>query len=201
MAIQQPNLPYSQDALEPYISSRTLEFHYGKHHQAYVEKTNQLMSEAAVKNLSLEEIIKETANQPNQQALFNNAAQVWNHNFFWNSLKPGGGGKPSGLVAERIERDLGGYENFVKEFKATAMGQFGSGWAWLILQGTELAITKTANAELPLKNDLIPLLTVDVWEHSYYLDYQNRRADYLQAVIDHLVNWEFVNENLKKYIH
>lgn len=201
MTIQQPNLPYSQDALEPYISSRTLEFHYGKHHQAYVEKTNQLMDEAAVKNLSLEEIIKETANQPNQQTLFNNAAQVWNHNFFWNSLKPGGGGKPSGLVAERIEQDLGSYENFVKEFKAAAMGQFGSGWAWLILQGTELAITKTANAEVPLKNDLIPLLTVDVWEHSYYLDYQNRRADYLQAIIDHLVNWEFVNENLKKHIY
>ncbi len=200
MTIQQPNLPYGKDALEPYISSRTLEFHYGKHHQAYVEKTNQLMGEAAVKNLTLEEIIKETANQPNQQALFNNAAQVWNHSFFWNCLKPGGGGKPSGMVAERIERDLGGYQNFVKEFKATAMGQFGSGWAWLILQGTELAITKTANAETPLKNNLIPLLTIDVWEHSYYLDYQNRRADYLQAVIDHLINWNFVNENLKKHI-
>ncbi len=201
MTIQQPSLPFSQDALEPYISARTLEFHYGKHHQSYVEKTNQLMGETALKNLSLEEIIKETANQPNQQTLFNNAAQVWNHNFFWNSLKPGGGGKPSGLVAERIERDLGGYQNFVKEFKTTALGQFGSGWAWLVLQGTELAITKTANAELPLKNDLIPLLTVDVWEHSYYLDYQNRRADYLQAVIDHLINWEFVNENLNKHIY
>ncbi len=200
MSIQQPKLPFGKDDLEPHISAQTLEFHYGKHHQAYVAKTNQLLEQSAVENRTLEEIIKGTADQPDQKALFNNAAQVWNHNFFWSCLKPGGGGKPSGKVAERIERDLGGYQNFVKEFKSAAMGQFGSGWAWLILQGTELAITKTANAETPLKNDLIPLLTVDVWEHAYYLDYQNRRADYLQAVIDHLINWDFVNENLQNYV-
>lgn len=200
MPISLPNLPYQKDALEPYISSRTLEFHYDKHHQAYVDKTNQLLKETAVKDLSLEEIIKETAHQPDQRALFNNAAQAWNHSFFWNCLKPGGGGKPSGKAAERIERDLGGYENFVKEFKATATGQFGSGWAWLILQGTELAITKTSNADTPLKNGLIPLLTVDVWEHAYYLDYQNRRADYLQAIIDHLINWDFINDTLDNYL-
>jgi len=200
MTIRQPNLPYAKDALEPYISSRTLEFHYGKHHQSYVEKTNQILDESTIKDLTLEEIIKETAHQPDQQALFNNAAQVWNHSFFWNCLKQGGGGKPSGKVAERIERDLGGYENFAREFKAAATGQFGSGWAWLILQDTELAITKTGNAETPLQNGLIPLLTVDVWEHAYYLDFQNRRADYLQAILDHLVNWDFVNDNLQAHV-
>ena len=198
MGITLPDLPYAKDALEPHISSKTMEFHYGKHHNAYVEKTKDLIKGTEFETEELNVIIKKAAAEPKLQTLFNNAAQVWNHSFFWQGMKPGGGGKPTGKVAELIDRDLGGYEQFVTDFKSAGMGQFGSGWAWLILQGTDLAITKTPNAENMTRSGLTPLLTVDVWEHAYYLDYQNRRADFLQAFIDHLINWDFVNENLKK---
>ena len=193
MSIVLPELPYPKNALEPHISSRTLEFHHGKHHQTYVDNVNKMVGGTDLANESLEALIKKTAGDAAKVGIFNNAAQVWNHSFYWNCLKPNGGGPPSGPVAQKIEVDFGGYAKFVEELKNAGITQFGSGWAWLVLNGSQLQITKTLNADTPLAHGLKPLLTIDVWEHAYYLDYQNRRADYLTVVIDKLLNWDFVN--------
>ncbi len=196
MAIQLPDLPYAKDALVPYISAQTLEYHHGKHHKAYVDNTNKLIEGTDLANESLEKIINKVAGDVSKAGLFNNAAQVWNHSFYWKCIKPKGGGKPSGAIADSINTSWGSYEKFAEEFKNAGVNQFGSGWAWLVLDGAKLKITKTANADTPIAHGLKPLLTIDVWEHAYYLDYQNRRPDYLTAVIENLLNWDFVNANL-----
>lgn len=195
MAIELPPLPYAATALEPHISAKTFEFHHGKHHKAYVDKTNELIKGTELEGKPLEDIIVAAWEKKNQP-LFNNSAQVWNHTFFWNSMKPSGGGKPTGKLAEAITRDFGSVEKFAEEFKAAGVGQFGSGWAWLVADKSgKLSVTKTPNAELPLVTGNTPILTCDVWEHAYYLDYQNRRPDFLQTFLDKLVNWEFAASN------
>lgn len=197
MAFTLPDLPYARNALPPHISEETLNFHYGKHHQAYVTNLNSLVEGTDLAGKSLEEVIKISAADKSKAGIFNNSAQVWNHTFYWHSMKPNGGGKPHGKVAELIERDLGGYDNFVKEFKQAGATQFGSGWAWLSYKGGKLVISKTPNAETPLTEEgTTPLMTMDVWEHAYYLDYQNRRPDYIDTFLNSLVNWDFVNQNL-----
>ncbi|MDR3435697.1 superoxide dismutase [Telmatospirillum sp.] len=198
MALELPALPYDSKALEPYISANTLSFHHGKHHATYVNNYNNLTKDTPLAGKALEEVIKEVAGDPAKAGLFNNAAQVWNHTFFWNSLKHAGGGKPSGALLAKIEADFGSYEKFVEEFKAAATTQFGSGWAWLVLDGGKLKVIKTANADTPLAHGQTALFTVDVWEHAYYLDYQNRRPDFVSAVLEHLANWDFVAQNLAK---
>lgn len=196
MTFTLPPLPYDKTALEPHISAKTFEFHHGKHHNAYVTKLNELVAGTEFEKKSLEEIILASAKDSTKAPLFNNAAQHWNHSFFWHCLKPNGGGKPSGELAKRIESDLGGYDTFAADFKAAAIAQFGSGWAWLVKDGSgKLKITKTPNADLPMAHGETALLTVDVWEHAYYLDYQNRRPDFVQTVLDKLINWEFANAN------
>ena len=190
-----PPLPYAENALEPVISARTIGFHYGKHHQGYVNNLNKLVTGTPLADQPLEAVVKATAN-PDQTAIFNNAAQVWNHTFYWNSLKPKGGGKPTGALAEMIDKSFGGFEQFKAEFAKAATSQFGSGWAWLVKDGDKLAVVKTGNADNPLVHGQKPLLTVDVWEHAYYLDYQNRRAEYVTAVLDGLINWDFAAQNL-----
>lgn len=196
MAISLPSLPYGKDALSPFISANTLDFHYGKHHKTYVDNLNKLIEGTDLAKLSLEEIIKASVNDTAKTGIFNNAAQVWNHSFYWQCLKAGGGGKPAGAIAEKINATWGSYEKFAEELKNAGVTQFGSGWAWLVLDGKDLKIIKTANADTPLAHELKPLLTIDVWEHAYYLDYQNRRPDYLTAVIQNLINWDFVVANL-----
>ncbi len=196
MAITLPDLPYAKDALAPYISERTLEFHYGKHHKAYVDKTKAMIGGTDLEGADLETIIQKTAGKADQTGLFNNAAQAWNHAFYWQCMKPGGGGEPTGAVLAKINTDLGGYEKFAEALKNAGATQFGSGWAWLVLRNEKLEIIKTANADTPLAQGLKPLLTVDVWEHAYYLDYQNRRPDYLAAFVENLINWDFVKANL-----
>ncbi len=191
-----PPLPYPEDALSPAISARTIGFHYGKHHQGYVSKLNELVAGTPLAEQSLEAVIKATAGKVDQSAIFNNAAQVWNHTFYWNSLRPKGGGKPSGAMAELIEKSFGNHDKFKAELAKAATSQFGSGWAWLIKDGDKLIVTKTGNADTPIAHDQKPLLTIDVWEHAYYLDYQNRRADYVTAVLDNLINWDFAAQNL-----
>lgn len=198
MTIQLPDLPYAKDALAPYISASTLEFHHDKHHAAYVTNANKLIAGTPLENASLEEIVKAAAADPAKKGLFNNAGQIWNHTFYWHSLKPNGGGAPTGEIAELIARDFGSYEAFAEKFAATAVGQFGSGWGWLVLDGGKLSIVSTANADTPLVHGQTPLVTVDVWEHAYYLDFQNRRPDYVKTFLDKLVNWDFANANLKK---
>jgi Fe-Mn family superoxide dismutase len=193
MAFELPSLPYSQDALEPHVSANTLSFHHGKHHAAYVNKLNELIKGAGK---DLEEIIRSTANDPSKVGIFNNAAQVWNHTFFWHCMSPKGGGAPSGVLADKIKSTFGSLESFKDQFKDAAITQFGSGWAWLIQDGSNLQITKTANAVNPLSQGQKAIFTIDVWEHAYYLDYQNRRPDFVQAVLDNLINWEFVANNL-----
>ncbi len=196
MPFELPPLPYSKDALAPYISANTLDFHHGKHHQTYVTTLNSLTKDSPLASKSLEEVIKEAAGDPSKTSLFNNAGQVWNHNFFWNCMKPGGGGKPTGPVASAIDSAFGSYEKFAEEFKNACVTQFGSGWGWLAAENGSLKVVKTSNADLPLVHGQRALLTCDVWEHAYYLDYQNRRADFVQAFLDHLVNWDFVGANL-----
>ncbi len=196
MAIALPPLPYDKNALEPYISAQTVEYHYGKHHNAYVVNTNNLIKESDLDNLSLEEIIKISSANPAQSGLFNNAAQVWNHSFYWHSHKCGGGGVPYGAVGQKIDSDFGSYEAFAKTFKEAAMGQFGSGWAWLVLENGILKIIRTSNADTPIAHGIKPLLCIDVWEHAYYLDYKNVRAEYVDNVINNLINWDFANSNL-----
>ncbi|MEM9751384.1 MAG: superoxide dismutase [Pseudomonadota bacterium] len=193
MAITLPPLPYAENALEPHISANTLSFHYGKHHQTYVTNLNKMIDGTAHANASLEEIVTNS-----DGGVFNNAAQVWNHTFYWNSMKPGGGGAPTGDVAKMIDDAFGGYDGFKEAFATAGAGQFGSGWAWLVAKGGKVEIAKTPNAETPLTDKAAtPLITMDVWEHAYYLDYQNRRPAYMDAFLDHLVNWDFANENLK----
>tara|TARA_R110002073_G_scaffold640_3_gene5037 strand:- start:23 stop:619 length:597 start_codon:yes stop_codon:yes gene_type:complete len=197
MAFSLPDLPYGRGALAPHISEETLNYHHGKHHQAYVTNLNGLIEGTDLESKSLEEIVNIAAGDKAKAGLFNNAAQVWNHTFYWHSMKPGGGGKPTGKIAAMIDSDLGGYDQFVKDFKAAGGGQFGSGWAWLVLKGGKLAITKTPNAETPLTEaGVTPLLTMDVWEHAYYLDYQNSRPNYMDAFLNNLINWDFANKNL-----
>jgi Fe-Mn family superoxide dismutase len=198
MAFELPPLPYPKNALEPHTSAQTLDFHHGKHHQAYVTNLNNLVKGSPMENQSLEEIITATAKDASKAGIFNNAAQVWNHTFFWNCMKPHGGGAPSGNIAQGIDRDLGGLAKFKDDFKAAAVAQFGSGWAWLVASGGKLSITRTPNAVNPLSEGQTALLTCDVWEHAYYLDFQNRRPDFVQAFLDHLVNWDFVAQNLAK---
>jgi Fe-Mn family superoxide dismutase len=196
MAIELPPLPYSKDALAPVISAQTLEFHYGKHHQAYVTNLNKFIAGTDLASADLETIIRKVAGDPQKAGIFNNAAQVWNHSFYWNCLKPNGGGVPGGTIGVKIKADFGSFEKFLEEFKTAAATQFGSGWAWLVLDGGKLAVSKTSNADTPLAHGKKALLTIDVWEHAYYLDYQNRRPDYIAAVMDKLVNWDFVSSLL-----
>ncbi len=196
--IELPPLPFATDALAPVISSETLSFHYGKHHKAYVDNLNKLVAGTDLAEAPLEQVIKSVAGKADKAGIFNNAAQIWNHTFFWNSLKPGGGGAPTGAVMPAINSAFGSYDNFKKEFSNAAMTQFGSGWAWLVAERGALRIMKTPNAETPLTSGQTALLTIDVWEHAYYLDYQNRRADFVAAVIDKLLNWDFANANLAK---
>lgn len=196
MAIELPALPYAQDALEPHISANTLSFHHGKHHNAYVTKCNELIAGTDLDSATVEEITK-AAHAKGDQGLFNQAAQVWNHTFYWNSMSPNGGGAPTGDIAEKIKEDFGSYEEFATAFKNAGATQFGSGWAWLVLDGGKLAVEKTPNAGTPLVDGKTPIITMDVWEHAYYLDFQNRRPDYMGAFLTHLINWDFANANLK----
>ncbi len=196
MAIELPALPYEATALEPYISAQTLGFHHGKHHQAYVTNTNNLIKGTDLENATLEEIIKASANKAEKVGLFNNAAQVWNHTFYWSCMKKDGGGVATGKIAAKINEDFGSFDAFVEAFKNAGVTQFGSGWAWLVLDAGKLKIMKTSNADTPMAHGLKAILTVDVWEHAYYLDYQNKRADYLDIFLKHLVNWDFANANL-----
>lgn len=197
MAHTLPDLPYEQNALEPHISSETLGFHHGKHHAAYVSKMNAAIDGTDKADLSQEDLIRKAA-ADGDQALFNNAAQTWNHTFYWNSMAPDGGGTPSGDLGDRINRDFGSFDAFKKAFADAGATQFGSGWAWLVVKDGKLDVRKTLNAETPLTEDgVVPLLTMDVWEHAYYLDFQNRRPDYIETFLDKLVNWEFAASNLK----
>ena len=196
MAIELPALPYEADALEPYIGATTLGFHYGKHHQTYVTNTNNLIKGTDLENASLEALIAASANNAEKVGLFNNAAQVWNHTFYWSCMKKGGGGAPTGSIAAKINEDFGSYDAFAEAFKNAGLTQFGSGWAWIVLEGGKLKITKTPNADTPMAHGQKAILTVDVWEHAYYLDYQNKRADYIDTFLKHLVNWDFANANL-----
>ena len=196
MAFQLMPLPYSSEALMPYMSPKTLDFHHGKHHKGYVDTLNKLTEGTSYAKASLEEIIEETYEDDRKIPVFNNAAQVWNHDFFWNSLTPNSGGKPKDDLADLITKTFGSFDDFKTKFQETALGQFGSGWAWLVMDQGDLKITKTANAINPIALGQKALLTCDVWEHAYYLDYQNRRVDMVQAFLDHLVNWDFVAQNL-----
>jgi Fe-Mn family superoxide dismutase len=201
MAITLPPLPFDAKALEPYMSATTLGVHHGKHHAAYVDNYNKLIKDTPFAGKPLEAVIVETARDPARAAIFNNAAQAWNHAFFWNSLAQKGGGKAKGKLTAKIDADFGGYEKFAEAFKAAAVGQFGSGWAWLLLDKGKLAITHTSNADTPLVHGQTPLIACDVWEHAYYLDYQNRRPDFVQAFLDHLLNWSFAERNLETALH
>ncbi len=195
---QLPPLPYRQEALEPYISARTMSFHYGKHHQTYVDNLNKLVAGTPWAGQPLEKIIRETAGAADKAALFNNAAQVWNHTFFWQSMKPDGGGQPTGRLMKLMEKSFGSFDEFKKSFVDTAVAQFGSGWAWLVQDGDQLKIIKTSNADTPVAHGQTALLTCDVWEHAYYLDYQNRRKDFVQAFVDHLANWPAAEQRLEE---
>jgi Fe-Mn family superoxide dismutase len=193
MAFTLPALPYDKGALAPHISAETLEFHHDKHHQAYVTNLNKLLEGKPEASKSLEEIITSS-----EGGVFNNAAQVWNHTFYWHSMKPQGGGAPTGDLAAAITRDFGSFDKLKEEFTAAATTQFGSGWAWLVLDKGKLAVTKTGNADLPMKHGQKALLTLDVWEHAYYIDFRNARPKYIETFLGHLANWDFANENLKK---
>jgi superoxide dismutase, Fe-Mn family len=191
MAIELPPLPYAADALDPHISARTISFHYGKHHATYVANLNGLIEGTPNADKSLEEII--AVAEPG--GLYNNAAQVWNHTFYWNSMAPSGGGDPSGDLATAIDSSFGSASDFKQQLVDKAKGNFGSGWTWLIKEGDGLAILNTDDADTPIKHGKTPLLTVDVWEHAYYLDYQNARPAYLETFVDKLLNWEFAAAN------
>jgi Fe-Mn family superoxide dismutase len=191
MAFELPPLPYAQDALAPHISAETLEYHYGKHHQTYVTNLNKLVEGTEFENASLEDVILKS-----DGGLFNNSAQVWNHTFYWNSMSPSGGGAPSGEVAEAINSAFGSYDEFKAKFAEAATTQFGSGWAWLVDSGSGLEIMKTSNADLPMKHGSKALLTIDVWEHAYYIDFRNARPNYISTFLDSLVNWDFVAQNM-----
>ena len=190
MAIELPSLPWSNDALAPRISAETIEYHYGKHHAGYVKKLNAAIAGTDLADKSLEDIIAAGG------GTFNNAAQVWNHTFYWNSMKPSGGGEPTGAIADAINSSFGDYSKFAEQFSNAAATQFGSGWAWLVANGNKLEIKKTKDADTPLGSKVTPLLTIDVWEHAYYIDYRNARPQYISTFLDHLVNWDFANKNL-----
>jgi Fe-Mn family superoxide dismutase len=191
MPITLPELPYATDALAPYLSAETFEYHYGKHHQAYVTNLNNMIAGTDDESKSLEDIIMSA-----EGGKFNNAAQVWNHTCYWNSMAPGGGGAPSGAVADAIAEAFGSYDEFRTQFKTAATGQFGSGWAWLVLDGGKLKVVKTGNAECPITKGQKPILTIDVWEHAYYIDYRNARPKWIETFLTSLVNWDFANANL-----
>ena len=194
-----PELPYAKTALEPHMSAQTFEFHHDKHHKAYVDNLNKEIAGTEYEGKPLEDIIKATAGKADKVKIFNNSAQTWNHAFFWHCMTPkNGGGAPKGAVAEKITAAFGSYDKFAEEFKAAAVGQFGSGWAWLVEENGTLKITKTGNADLPMAHGQKALLTIDVWEHAYYLDFQNRRPDFTSSFLANLVNWDFVNENLAR---
>lgn len=192
MSFELPALPYAKDALVPHMSAETFDYHHGKHHNAYVTKLNALTAGTDNENKSLEDIIRSS-----EGGLFNQAAQVWNHTFFWNSMSPKGGGAPSGAIADAINRDFGGLDQFKDAFSQAAATRFGSGWAWLVLDGGKLRVTSTANADTPIRSGETPILTLDVWEHAYYVDYRNARPNFIKAYLEHLVNWDFANANLK----
>jgi Fe-Mn family superoxide dismutase len=196
MAYELPALPYDYSALEPFITAKTLEFHHDKHHAAYVTNYNNLVKDTPLADKSLEAVIKEVYGDASKVGIFNNGAQAWNHTFYWNSIKPGGGGTPTGALADKINADFGSYDQFKEAFTAAATTQFGSGWAWLVLDNGTLKVTKTGNAENPIALGQTPLLTLDVWEHAYYLDYQNKRPVYISDFLNSLVNWDFVAANL-----
>jgi len=192
-----PPLPYPSIALKPVISDNTIGFHHGKHHKGYVDKLNEIAKGTRYADMKLDEVVMKSAKSKSDVAVFNNAAQIWNHNFYWNSMSPNGGGKPTGVLAQKIDESFGGFENFKKQFADVTIAQFGTGWGWLCADRKgKLSIVKTGDADVPMTQKLTPLLTIDVWEHAYYLDYQNKRADYVKAVIDRLINWEFAAKNL-----
>ncbi len=193
MAFTLPELPYAKDALAPHISAETLEFHHGKHHAAYVTNLNKLLEGKPEASKSLEDVVMSS-----EGGVFNNAAQIWNHTFYWHSMKPKGGGEPTGDLLAAINRDFGSFAKFKEEFAAAGATQFGSGWAWLVVQNGKLAVTKTANADLPQKHGQKPLLTMDVWEHAYYIDFRNARPKYIETFLTSLANWDFALANLKK---
>jgi len=194
---QLPALPWDQAALEPVTSARTIGLHYGKHHKTYVDKLNELVAGTKYADLSLEQVVQQSANDAEAKKIFNNAAQHWNHSFFWNCLKPGGGA-PQGDLAKRIDSDLGGMDAFRAQFEKAAVETFGSGWAWLALKDGKLQIISTSNAGTPITTGATPLLTIDVWEHAYYVDHENRRPEFVKAVIAKLLNWDFAREQLEK---
>lgn len=194
-AFEQPPLPYAQSALAPFISAETLQYHYGKHQKAYVDVLNQLTAGKPEAELPIEEVVMRA-----QGPLFNASAQVWNHAFYWRSLKPGGGGEPSGALAEAARRDFGSNAGLKNALAQAAASLFGSGWAWLVLEDGKLKVVQTANADLPMKHGQKALLVIDVWEHAYYIDYRNARAEYVDAVLDHLVNWDFAAENFARAV-
>lgn len=198
MAFNLPPLPYPAHALEPHISRRTMEFHHGKHHDTYVSNLNRLIEGKAYASMPLDEIIRQSAAKPGDRAIFDNAAQSWNHTEFWNSMRPGGGGEPGDEIAGLLRDTYGSYATFRQEFLDAAVDRFGSGWAWLVLDGARLAVISTPNADTPLTSNKTPLLVCDVWEHAYYLDYQNRRKAFVEAFLDHLIDWERVALRLRK---
>jgi len=191
-----PPLPYADNSLAPVISANTIGFHYSKHHRGYVDNLNKLVAGTEFADMPIEKIVVETAGKADKTAIFNNAAQTCNHTFYWRSLKPKGGGEPPAALKQKIEASFGSMDACKKELAATAMSQFGSGWGWLVLDGDKLKVVKTGNADVPMTTGMKKLLTIDVWEHAYYLDYQNRRADYVNSVLDKLINWDFAAENL-----
>ena len=198
MTFTLPPLPYAEDALEPYLSAKTLQFHHGKHHKTYVDTLNKLVEEQGLETQTLEQLIRATYHDETRAAVFNNAAQVWNHNFFWPCMAKNGGGEPGGELAKAIKHDFGSFDKFAEEFENAAKTQFGSGWAWLVFDAGKLKVVKTPNAVDPVCVGQSPLLTCDVWEHAYYLDYQNRRPDFVRAFVENLISWDFVAENFSK---
>ena len=198
MTFKLPPLPYAEDALEPYLSAKTLQFHHGKHHQTYVDTLNKLVEEHSLEGQTLEQLIVSTYHDETKAAVFNNAGQVWNHNFFWPCMKKNGGGEPNGELAKAVKHDFGSFDKFAEEFEQAAQSQFGSGWAWLVFDAGSLKVIKTPNAIDPVAGGQAALLTIDVWEHAYYLDYQNRRPDFVKAFMENLVNWDFAAENFEK---
>lgn len=197
MAFSLPDLPYALDALAPHISRETLELHHGTHHAGYVETLNDLVSGSPIENEDLLSVVRAAEGESNRMDVYNNAAQAWNHEFFWESMRPGGGGEPGGAMLERIKSDFGGYETFRDRFIDTASGQFGSGWAWLVLSDGMLDIASTANAGVPISDGRVPLLTCDVWEHAYYLDYQSGRGAFVERFVDNLIDWDRVQSRLE----
>ncbi|SJZ79315.1 superoxide dismutase, Fe-Mn family [Enhydrobacter aerosaccus] len=195
-ALTQPPLPFADTALAPTISAQTVQFHYGKHHAAYYANLNRMIPNTPYADLPLEQIVVKTGSDPTQKALFNQAGQAWNHDFYWQVLKPGSGSQPSGKLAQALERDFGGFVKFKEAYAQRANAVFGSGWAWLIEDGGKLALMETSNADTPIAHGKRPLAVIDVWEHAYYLDYQNRRPDHVKAVLDNLMNWDFVRDRM-----